>query len=176
MELLITIAVMAVLAALAVMSYSRVLHAAQSSEARQVLGQIKSGEEAYRAEMLQYLSVSTSMTDYYPNTTPNDTKWAWAQPSDTRYYQNPPPSGWQLLNVNPDGPVRYGYVVMASTTTKAPALDASFKTPPAIGQPSSGMPWFVAGARNEHISTSAPPSLAVTTSYDGEIYWEGEGE
>ena len=48
---------------------------------------IRNGEEAYRVETLQYLSVSTSLVDYYPNATPtNDSRWVWERSTDTRYY------------------------------------------------------------------------------------------
>ncbi len=174
---MIAISIIAVLSALAVVSFSKVLHATQSSEARQVLGQIRSGEEAYRAEMLTYLNCSSSLADWYPNTSPNDTRWAWAQPADSRWSSGSPPTGWQLLNVTPDAPVRYGYAVVALTGTTAPNVGAvGFQTPPTLTAPSSGGPWFVATAKNEHINASFKPSLALTTSYDGRVYWEGESD
>jgi type IV pilus assembly protein PilA len=177
-ELLIAITMLGILSGLALMSWLQVIHAAQSAEARTVLGQIKSGEEAYRVEMLNYLSVSGSMTDYYPNATPNDTKWAWNRPADSRFYRTNPLGGWQLLGVNPDGPVRYGYVVMAGVApTPLPALDSGFTSPPTLATNlAAGTPWFVAGARNEHYKgQTGKPSIAVTTSYDGTVYWENEG-
>jgi type IV pilus assembly protein PilA len=179
MELLITLSMMTVLSVLALLGFRKYLHASQSSEARAVLGQIRNGEESYKAEMLKYLSVSSSMTDYYPNATPNDLKYAWNRPGDARFYSaGPPANGWQLLGVNPDGPVRYGYVVMAGVAPAGPpAPDPSFISPPHLTPPSTaGAAWFVAGARNEHFTQSFRPSLALTTSYDGTIYWEGESD
>ncbi len=151
------------------------IHAAQSAEAKTVLGQIRSGEEAYRVEMLNYLSCSTSLVDYYPNAAPDDSRWVWKRSTDGRY--SSATTGWAMLNVNPDGPVRYGYAVMAGVSPAPLASpDPSFAHPPIW--PSnlpSGTPWFVAGARNQHFNGAAgPPSLLVTTSYDGTIYSEND--
>jgi type IV pilus assembly protein PilA len=177
-ELLITVAIMATLAALALVGFRKYIHASQSTEARVVLGQIRSGEEAYRSEMLSYLSCSGSMTDYYPNPNPtDDSRWVWQRPNDARFYfqAGPPPTGWQLLNVTPDAPVRYGYAVVAGVGPNAlPTPDPGFAHPPTLTTTKPGMPWFVAGARNKHINTFGP-SLAITVSYDPTVYWEGEG-
>jgi len=115
------------------------------------------------------------MTDYYPNTSPDDSRWVWTRSADSRY--NDPAKGWQLLGVNPDAPVRYGYVVMAGLGPASPNTpDPAFTKPPALTAPATGVAWFVAGARNEHISSSFKPSLAVTVSYDSTIYWENEAD
>ena len=174
-ELLIVCAMIAVLGSLGILGYQRYIHQAQSSEAKMVFGQIRSGEEQYRAEMLNYLSCSSSLTAYYPNTNPNDSRWVWQQPQDTRYANAV--NGWQLLNVNPDAPVRFGYAVVAgSAPTSLPAPDPSFKTPPTWPtNMAAGTPWYVIAARNQRVS-SMKPSLAITTSYDGTISSEGEGE
>jgi type IV pilus assembly protein PilA len=178
MELLIAIAIIATLSALALVGFRKYIHAAQSSEARAVLGQIRAGEEAYKVEMLRYLSCSGSLTDYYPNSSPvDDSRWVWQRPNDSRYYfqAGPPPSGWQLLNVNPDAPVRYGYAVVAGVGPNAlPSPDPAFAQPPVLSTTAAGVPWFVAAAKNKHVTTWQP-SLAITTSYDGTVYYEGEG-
>lgn len=179
-ELMIVCAIMAMLAALAITGYRKYIHAAQSSEARTVMGQIRAGEEQYRVEMLNYLTCSASLTDYYPNSSPNDTRWSWERSSDARY--NAPYSystniaGWQMLNVHPDAPVRYGYAVVAGTAPGAfPAVDGAFAHPPAWPTTlTSGTPWFIVAARNKHISSFAPAVL-VTTSWDGNIYSENDG-
>ena len=181
-ELLIVCAIIAVLAALGILGYQRYIHQAQSSEAKMVIGKIRAGEEQIRAETLSYVSCSTSLLDYYPNTTPNDSRWVWQRTSDTRYSgaystSGPPLAGWAALNVHPDAPVRYGYAVVAGVAPASfPSPDPSFKSPPAW--PTNlkpGTPWFVVAARNKHVS-SMSPSLAITTSYDATIYSEGEGE
>jgi type IV pilus assembly protein PilA len=180
-ELLITIAMIFVMATVAVLSFRKYVHAAQSSEAKVVMGLIRNGEESYRAEMLNYLSCSSSMTDYYPNANPNDTKWSWVRGGSTSVVQDArytsPTNGWAMLNVRPDGPVRYGYVVMAGVgPNPIPAPDPAFTHPPIFSTPTSGRPWFVVEARNQHYNNlvAGPPSLLIATSYDGIPYTENE--
>jgi len=174
-ELLIVVAMIAVMASVAVLSFRKYVHAAQSSEAKVVMGLIRNGEESYRAEMLNYCSCSSSSTDYYPNANPDDSRWMWKRPSDARY--SDPNHGWAMLNVNPDGPVRYGYVVMAGVgPSPLPAPDPAFTRPPIFGTQPSGRPWFVVEARNQHYNNMVPgpPSLLIATSYDGIPYSENE--
>jgi type IV pilus assembly protein PilA len=173
-ELLIAVAIIALLSAMAIAGYIKYIHAAQSAEARVMFGQIRNGEEAYRAEMLGYLSSSSSLADYYPNATPNDTRWAWKRPSDVRYTS--PTTGWAMLNVNPDGPVRYGYAVVAGVApTPLPAPDPAFAHAPVWPtNMTAGTPWYVIAAKNQHYNTAGLPSLLITTSYDGTVYSEND--
>jgi type IV pilus assembly protein PilA len=176
-ELLITVAIISLLAALALAGYLRYFHSAQSAEARAVFGQIRAGEEGYRVEELQYLSCSSAIGagSYYPNATPNDTKWSWQRSTDPRYTSAT--SGWQMLNVNPDGPVRYGYAVMAGIAPAAlPAVDGDWLTdvPTMSGTLTTGTPWFAIAARNVHVP-GGPPTLLFTTSYDNTIMSYNDG-
>ena len=172
-ELLIVVAIVGTLAALAILGYRRYLSSAQSAEARAVMGQIRAGEEQYRAETLAYLGCSTSLSDYYPNATPDDSRWSWKRSTDTRY--NNSTNGWAMLNVNPDGPVRYGYAVVANVGPNAPpALDSDWKSPPIFPTPASGVPWYVVEARNVHVA-GAKPNLLLTSSFDGTILSYGDG-
>jgi prepilin-type N-terminal cleavage/methylation domain-containing protein len=174
-ELLVVVAILAMLSALAIGGYRRYINSAQGAEVRAVFGAIRHGEEAYRVETLSYLNVSSSMTDYYPNATPtNDSRWVWERPNDTRYLDTTNHVGWAYLGVHPDAPVRFGYVVTAGVGTTAPgSLDTAFVNPPTWPNFADGVPWFVVAAKNAH-TTSSMVSLAVTSSWDGNIYTEGE--
>jgi type IV pilus assembly protein PilA len=176
-ELLITIAIIAVLSGIAIVMYRKYIHAAQSAEAKTTFGLIRNGEEAYRAEMLGYLSCSGSLTDYYPNASPDDSRWVWERPNDTRY--NNTTNGWQMLNVHPDAPVRYGYAVVAGVAPGAlPTPDPLMVSPPVWPSAmQAGQPWYVIMARNQHFQNDNNwlPHLLVTTSYDASIYAENEG-
>src|SRR5580698_6885576 len=66
-EMLIVIAMVAVLSAIALVGYRRYINQAQSGEAKTVIQMIRGGQETYKAEMLQYLNVSTTIGTYYPN-------------------------------------------------------------------------------------------------------------
>ena len=169
-ELLIVVAIIGMLSALAILGYRRYIHAAQSSETRIVMGMIRSGEESYRQDTNAYLTCSSSLSTYYPNTAPDDSRWVWERSTDTRYT-----GCWAQLGVHPDAPVRYGYAVMAGVAPAVPGnLDTDFANPPVFPTPAAGTPWFVVAAKNKHISTMAP-SLAVTSSFDAKVYSEGDG-
>jgi type IV pilus assembly protein PilA len=169
-ELLIVIAIIGVLAALAIAGYRRYVHAAQGAESRAVIGMIRSGEEAYRAETLQYLGCETDFATYWPNATPDDSRWTWERSTDALYV-----GCWAYLNVHPGAPVRYGYVVVAGNNGAVPpAPDKDFKNPPDMGGAPQTGPWYVVGARNAHMGK--PPSLAIAASWDNNVYSEGDAD
>jgi type IV pilus assembly protein PilA len=172
-ELMIVVAIMGILAAMAVAGYLKYIHNAQSSEAVMVMGQIRNGEESYRAETLNYLAPSLSLASYYPNANPDDSRMAWVQPLDARY--NNTVNGWAMLNVHPDAPVRYGYAVVTGIAPAMPGgYDPAFTSPPvAAGAPPVGTPWFAVAARNSHNPT-APPSLLTCSSLDATIHSEND--
>jgi type IV pilus assembly protein PilA len=171
-ELLIVIAIIGVMAALAIAGYRRYVHAAQGSESRAMIGMIRSGEEAYRAETLQYLGCQSSFANggYWPNQSPDDSRWTWERSTDITYT-----GCWAYLNVHPGAPVRYGYAVVAGNNGATPPTpDNDFKHLPSMtGAPQAG-PWYVVGARNAHMGK--PPSLAISASWDNLVYTEGDAD
>ncbi len=170
-ELLIVVGIIGMVSAMAVVGYRKYLNSAQTSEARVVMGMIRAGEESYRQDTNTYLTCSATLSSYYPNPSPNDTRWAWEQPGNLNY------SGcWQMLGVHPDAPVRFGYAVMNGVAPTIPGgLDGAFQYPPAWPTNlTTGTPWYVVAAKNQRPG-SALPSLAVTSSWDDKVYMEGEG-
>lgn len=171
---MIVVAMVGVLAALAIVGYRKYLNSAQASEAKAIIQGIRAGEESYKSEMLVYLSCSGSLTDYYPHNptvTQNDSRMNWIQPADVRYSNGV--NGWQLLNVSSDGPVRFGYAVVAGIGPAAPPALVGYKVPivwPAINP---GIPWYVVQAANQRSPTSSVV-LFVSSSLGGEIYGENE--
>jgi type IV pilus assembly protein PilA len=171
-ELLITVAMIGVLAALALVGYRRFIHASQSSEAKSVIQMIRGGEEAYKSEMLVYLSPSHSLTDWYPNTAPNDSRMTWSQSGDTRYTDSN--QGWALLNVNPDAPVRFGYVAMAGIGN--PMTQPSvMSSPPTMPVLPAGVPWYIVQAENDH-DNNGIFAVFCSSSVSSEILSENEQE
>lgn len=161
-----------VMSALAVVGYRKYINAAQSSEAMAMIQAIRVGQDSFKSEMSYYVNCSSSFTDFYPHK-PDDTKMNWIQPTDARYTD--PVRGWQLLNIQGDSPVRFGYTVQAGI---APA---AMPTPPNItitGWPPTldpGTPWYVVQATNQR-SASSKPAVFVGSSVTGEIFSENTGE
>ena len=173
-ELMIVVAIIGVMAALAIAGYRKYLNAAQAGEAKAMIQGIRAGEESYKSEMLVYLNVSGTLTNYFPHdptVSKNDEKWSWTQSGDSRYTN--PLTGWQLLNVNSDGPVRFGYAVVAGVGPTAPPAPTGFATPPVWPAINAGIPWYVVQAANQR-AAGAKVVLFISSSLSGEIYGEND--
>ena len=175
-ELMIVVAIIGVMAALAIVGYKKYINAAQASEAKAMIQGIRAGEESYKSERLVYLNVSGTLTNYFPHdptASKNDEKWAWTQSGDSRYTD--PVKGWQLLNVASNGPVRFGYAVVAGVAPAQPPVATSFATPPNWPAISAGIPWYVIQAANQRAS-GAKVVLFISSSLSGEIYGENDDQ
>ena len=169
-ELLIVVAMIGIMAALAIMGYRRYLNTAHSSEAKAVIQMIRNGQESYKAEMLEYRKVSSSNTAWYPNANLNGTRSAWVNSSHGDY------ASWKMLNVNPDGPVRFGYVCRAGTTpTDGFEVPTVFSTAPSAPTLPSGTTWYMVQARTDNDGNGKFANFA-STSLSGEIMSENEQE
>jgi type IV pilus assembly protein PilA len=167
----VVIAMIGVMSALAVVGYRKYVNAAQASEAKAMIQAIRVGEEAYKAEMLVYVGCSSGFGDFYPKK-PDDTKMNWIQPADSRYTD--PVKGWRLLNVQADGPVRFGYTVQSG-------IGGSVPQPPNIaiaGWPPvllDGAPWYVVQATNQRPGSSRLV-VFVGGSFTSETFSENDAE
>lgn len=171
-ELLITVAMVGILAALALVGYRRFIYAAQSAEPKHVIEGIRGAEQAYMAENLTYLSCSSSLTDYYPNKTPNDSRMNFAQPSDPRFTSAT--TGWAQLNLTTDGPVRFGYAVVAGVGGPITGPTA-MANPPAMPALPGSVPWFSIQAVNDHDGNGVF-AVFFSTSVSGQLFSENEQE
>ncbi|MBD3184196.1 prepilin-type N-terminal cleavage/methylation domain-containing protein [Candidatus Poribacteria bacterium] len=97
-ELMIVVAIMAILAAIAIPSYLRFQLKARESEARINLAAIRTAEEAFKAEQDTYQVCAASPAAGGTDATPDD--WADA-------------GGFDTIGFEPDGQVRYQYAVAA---------------------------------------------------------------
>src|SRR4051812_291045 len=78
-ELMVVVVITGILAVAGVSLFRQQLLASKGSEAASVIQAIRAAEEAYAAENHVYLNVSTDSggTSWYPNLTPNTTRYAW---------------------------------------------------------------------------------------------------
>ncbi len=106
-EMLITVAIIGILAAIAVPSFSSYLKRARTSEAYTFIGEIRQRQESYRAEFNQYCSAPAANTMLpagaaaTPAGAPDEDLHGWPSPAGT----------WDLLGARPDGAVRFRYAV-----------------------------------------------------------------
>lgn len=167
-ELLIVVAMIGVLAALAVVGYRKYLSSAQTGEARAVMQAIRNGEHVYKTEMLTYKSCASTLDDYYPQgSTPTSRKWAWVNNNHNQV------DCYAALNVDTDGPVRFGYAVVAGGAGDSGPAMTGWDTPPVW--PSSSTPWYVVQATGDSDDDGVLARL-VSSSFDNKIYVENESE
>ena len=129
---MIVVAIVGILAAIAIPSFTGYMQRARMAESVSFLGEIKQRQEAYRAEFGQYADVSAgSLDNYTPATIPAPgTSASWPAPSDVPL--------WEQLGAIPDGPTRFQYSVIAGVPGQAPP--AIYNFPP-------NEFWFVARAQ-----------------------------
>jgi type IV pilus assembly protein PilA len=170
-ELLIVVAMVGVLAALAMVGYRKYINSAGTAEAAVVMQGIRGGEEAFKSEMLVYLSCSTSMQDnFYPQGSqmPDSRKWNWSNPAHSDYAR------WRQLNVTTDGAVKFGYAVMSGVAgVTPPTLHSAFRSVPTW--PTTLQPWYVIEAYGDRDEDTVP-ALFLTSSFHNEIYSENDTE
>src|SRR4026209_387883 len=101
-ELMIVVAIVGVLAAVGVFLLNKHMFASKSVEASAMIQSVRAAEERWRAENQSYLSVSTTMTSWYPMADPGRAKSAWVNTDGNDAYK------WRLLNATAPGPVQFG--------------------------------------------------------------------
>lgn len=174
-ELLITVAIVGVLSALAIVGYNRYVRSAASGEAKAMLQNIRGAQDNYRAETLSYLSCSGDFAggnSYHPRALGalDDRKASFitATPLNDCFRQ---------LNVRASAPVRYSYAVRAGQ----PGPIAENNPPDAPGWPYGGGaavsvdPWFIAVAAGDYDDDSSY-SILYTSSIQTEVAIESEME
>ncbi len=114
-EMMVVVVIAGVLVTLAVIGVRKYVFTAKTAEAIHMIGSIASAEESYREETGTYLSASSGIDNYYPQTDfkPAKKKWAWANPAHADYAK------WRLLAVNANQPVQFGYVAVAGVQGEA---------------------------------------------------------
>ncbi|MEM7607149.1 MAG: type IV pilin protein [Myxococcota bacterium] len=111
-ELMITVAIVGVLAAIAVPAFNGYLQRARVTEATSFLADISQKQETYRAEYGTYCAVDGQGFGAY---TPA------ALPAAGTLNSWPVNDGnWSQLNARPDGPVRFQYSTIAGLPGQAP--------------------------------------------------------
>ncbi|HEY0193409.1 MAG TPA: prepilin-type N-terminal cleavage/methylation domain-containing protein [Kofleriaceae bacterium] len=134
MEVMITVAIIAVLAAIALPSFtSQTRKAKGDSEVASFFAELRTREEQYAVENGKFLSTGTSETNTFPVT-----------PSAAGQALGTLPATWQSLKIRtPEDRARCGYVVIAGTKTDAAGAVASTS----FGYTAPAKNWFYVLAR-----------------------------
>src|ERR1700744_2833170 len=99
-EMMVVVMLVGVLAFIATLSYRRWVLNSRINEGQSMLQNIRIAEESFRSENTVYLQTEPGLTTTYPSTTPpGSKKTAWGNN----------PGSWAAINVQPAGPVYFGY-------------------------------------------------------------------
>jgi type IV pilus assembly protein PilA len=172
-EMMVVVVLVGVLASLAVYGVRKYILSAKTSEAVSMMTSIKSAEEAFKGETFIYLDVSTSFdpANLYPSTTPGRTKVQWGGGNAALAAK------WQTLGVHPDGPVAFGYAVVATAPGVAAPSLPTVKQAAAFNLPSTPATWqYIAIAKADLDGDSSTSTYVLSHSYSSEVYVENEGQ
>jgi type IV pilus assembly protein PilA len=173
-EMMTVVVLVGVLATLAVYGIRKYILAAKSSEAVSMMASIKSSEEAFKDETFVYLDVSTSFSNWYPTNTPGQTKVQWGGPGPNATVAG----NWKTLGVRPNGPVQFGYAVVATPPGGAfPTVPTIVKDNNAFNLSGTSSAWsYIAAARSDLGGRANVYTVVLSSSLNSEIYVENEGE
>lgn len=167
---MITVAIVGILAGLAIFGVKKFMASSKSAEPIQIIRQIKTGQEQYKAETFAYLDVSgnRTLTSYYPVASPSSKVYGWGDVSSAQG------RAFRELGVQVDAGVRFTYACAAgSTSDSVPAPGVSFT---ATGWPSSvSGPWFVVRAIGD-LDDDGIQSVFSSASFTGQIITDKDGE
>ncbi len=166
-ELLTVVTIVGILAAVGVALVGGHVKTARTVEAKSMIQSIRAAQESYRAENRRYLSVSDSLSSYYPVASPDGKLRA--------FYQNGTDKVdllWNTLRPTVTGPVRFVYAVMAGDAgdTVPPLSIANAPTFSTV----SG-PFYVIQAAGD-LDDDKVLCLVAATSFSPETYVENDGE
>lgn len=106
-----TVVIIGILAVIALVAYRRNIAAVRTTEATNMITNIRSGQEAHKAEKGVYANVSNSITSYYPAAAPGARVTQWGGPCSN--CSGGDVHAWDNINVHADGPVLFGYATTA---------------------------------------------------------------
>jgi prepilin-type N-terminal cleavage/methylation domain-containing protein len=124
MELMTVVAIVGILSAIAIPSFSDYVYKARTTEATEFLGVIRLREESYRAEFGAYCATLAATAQPNDPTSLNTKSNLVPDPTTTR--RDPKPfvvaaaSPWLQLGARPTSTVRFGYGVVAGVPSDAP--------------------------------------------------------
>jgi prepilin-type N-terminal cleavage/methylation domain-containing protein len=170
-ELMVTVAIVAVLAVIGVYSVRRYLLSSATAEPMELINSVRAAEESYKDETFGYLNVGT-MGSYYPfgSTLPASQKkkaWEGGAPSGDE-------TNWKTLGVQPSTVVQFGYACVAGKGDGVPR-QSDLKTSIDLKYPASAGDWYVVRAAADRDGNGVP-AIFVGSSFTDQIYGEGETE
>jgi prepilin-type N-terminal cleavage/methylation domain-containing protein len=176
-EAMIVVVIVGILALLAIVAYRRWTRSSFVVEAQDMVAQIRNAEQSFYAENGSYLNVSGSRSVLYPSMNPGNFKTDWNVPGGCANCALV--NGWETLNVHPNGPVAFGYSVIAGdgVTVQASGI-GSFTVngkPFDYSNMINGKPWYFVEAKGNMSGDGQNFVYVYGMSGTNQIYVDGEG-
>ena len=178
-ELMVTVAIVAVLATVGVYSVRRYVLSAGTAEPLELINSMRAAEESYKDETFGYLSVSTGGIDTYypfgggttslPGSQGTQKKKAWEGGLPSGDFAN-----WNLLGVHSSSVVQFGYACVAGKGSGVPNQSA-LKIAQDLNYPTSAGDWYVVRAASDRDGNGIP-AIFVGSSFTDQIYGENQSE
>jgi len=171
-ELAIVVVIIGVLAALATYSVTQYIRYTKTAEAREIVGSIMAGQDAYHSEVGRYLNVTGDANTFYPsNDFDGDVVIMWGGPGCAGCLQN-----FNALGVNVNSAVRFRY---ASTTYNAGVAPPDGGRAPGYnpgGAVTSPRPGYVVIAVSDLDSSGPPNTVLIGSNLNARIHVENSGQ
>lgn len=168
-ELMVVVGIIGILAAVATYGVKKYVDTAKTSEALEMINNIRSAQESFKDETFRYLNVSP-MTSYFPfpsKAALKNRKMAWSAAGIEG-------QAWAQLGVAPTSVVQFGYACSAGQGNTAPSWN-EVGTAQSIGLPAGATDWFVVRAVANRDEDEIYATF-VGSSFTDQIYGENEAE
>ncbi len=180
-EVMITAAIISVLAVLAVVGYGRFIRSARTAEATNMVGSIKTAQENYFSQTNRYFDVSKGLQppQLFPAATPTSTKTPWK--GDCAVCNAP--NAWERLGVRATEPVWFGYATVAGDDATPPSAKPTTFTigtnPVNWANLAPGgvvnKPWYIVSAMAD-ANGNGKFAKVVSASFSSQVLTDNEGE
>ena len=171
-ELMIVVAIIAVLAAMGTYAVVKYVYAARTAEAIEIINGIRAAQESYKDETFAYKSINAEITAIFPFESTDELKGhtkSWnAGDADTL-------KAWTELGVRPTTNVHFGYACVAGDAAKALPTKANLKLEADILPAEAKGQWYVVRAIRDGDGDGTVASV-VGSSFTDQIYMENDTE
>jgi prepilin-type N-terminal cleavage/methylation domain-containing protein len=162
-EVLITLAIIAILSALAVYGVRRYVLVSKTAEPIEIINSVRAAQESYKDETFTYLGTTANLTTYHPG----------APTNGKRDWNGAGVALWNQLGVRVSAPVQFGYACVAGTAANALPPLGTIGNPNYPAAPTT--PWYVVRAVGDR-DEDATLAVLLGSSFTDEIYVENDDE
>jgi len=162
-ELMIVLAIIAILATLAVYGVRRYVLVSKTAEPIEIINSVRAAQESYKDETFTYLGTTADLNTYHPQA-PGLGKRSWVGTGDDT---------WNQLGVRVSAPVQFGYACVAGTADTAPGDLGTTGNPNYPDDPTTL--WYVVKAAGDRDDDDVL-AILIGSSFTDEIYIEHDDE